>query len=73
MMEMSPCNGCTERYTACHDHCDKHKKWLDRYRAQQKHLNDHKGAWCIPTSVAREKNRTQYIKKPTKGRKGGEQ
>lgn len=22
-----PCKDCTERYEACHDHCDKYKDW----------------------------------------------
>lgn len=22
-----PCKGCTDRYTACHDKCEKYKEW----------------------------------------------
>jgi hypothetical protein len=73
MIEPNPCKGCTERYTACHDHCEKHKKWVEQHRAEQKHLQDQKGRWCIPSSVARDKKRDLYAKGPAKGHKGGEQ
>ena len=45
MNEISPCKGCTERFTACSDHCPKdergefgYKAWKERFQAQQKHL-----------------------------------
>ena len=25
--EISPCKGCNERFTACHDKCEKYKEW----------------------------------------------
>ena len=25
-----PCKGCNERFTACHDKCDKYKEWKSR-------------------------------------------
>ena len=26
IMEVTPCNGCTEKFTACHDRCPKDKR-----------------------------------------------
>jgi hypothetical protein len=26
-MSCCPCKGCTERYEACHDHCERYKAW----------------------------------------------
>lgn len=31
--EPSPCNGCTERFTACHDRCPKDKRGDYGYKA----------------------------------------
>ena len=28
--EISPCKGCSDRYTACHDKCEKYKEWKSR-------------------------------------------
>ena len=28
--EVPPCKGCTERFTACHDKCEKYKAWKSR-------------------------------------------
>ena len=28
--EVSPCKGCTDRFTACHDKCEKYKAWKSR-------------------------------------------
>ena len=42
-MSDSPCHGCTERYTACHDHCKKYKKWrakLDAANAARRLENE---------------------------------
>ena len=27
MNSIPPCKDCTERYTACHDHCERYKTW----------------------------------------------
>ena len=73
MIDPNPCKDCTERYTACHDHCEKREKWLVQYHGQQKHLKDNQGRFCIPRSAARDKNSVFYTNHPVKGRKGGEQ
>lgn len=28
-MKISPCKDCKDRYLACHDYCDRYKKWKD--------------------------------------------
>jgi hypothetical protein len=28
--EVPPCKGCAERFTACHDKCEKYKSWKSR-------------------------------------------
>lgn len=28
--ERPPCKGCNERFTACHDKCEKYKAWKQR-------------------------------------------
>lgn len=71
MNEISPCKGCTERYTACHDYCEKHKDWLDRYRAQQKHLESNRNRWGTPWSAAMESRFRSNIKFGTGGHKQG--
>ena len=73
MIDPNPCQGCTERYTACHDHCEKHKKWLEQHHAQQKHLKEQRFRWCIPGSTARDKIRYSYSSGSNKSKKGGEQ
>ena len=72
MMETSPCKDCTEKYTACHDHCDKYKGWKERYQAQQKHLRDNRYRMCIPMSHAREQASNHYLKHPLH-KSGGDQ
>lgn len=44
-MANGPCNGCTERYPACQDHCDKpeYKAWKEKIevaRAERKRYRD---------------------------------
>ena len=37
--EMPPCKGCSDRYTACHDKCEKYKAWksqLDEVNKRRK-------------------------------------
>ena len=37
--DISPCCGCTERFTACHDSCDRYKNWkaeAERIKAVRK-------------------------------------
>lgn len=47
-MNVAPCKGCTERYQACHDYCEKYKEWkteLDAIRskiAEQKFIEQTK-------------------------------
>ena len=36
-MIKAPCKGCTERYSACHDECEKYKA----YRAEQLKSNEY--------------------------------
>lgn len=41
--EMSPCKGCTDRFTACHDKCEKYKAWktrLDEVNKRRKEYNE---------------------------------
>jgi hypothetical protein len=78
MIDPCPCNGCTERFTACSDRCPKdargefgHHAWKEQHQAQQKHLADNKYRFCIPESAAREKRNTHYTKHPVTGHKGG--
>lgn len=71
MKEMSPCKDCTEKYTACHDTCDKYKEWRDRYHAQQKYLEESKFRMNIPISESREKMQRRYEKYGSGGRKFG--
>ena len=46
--EMPPCKGCTERFTACHDKCERYKEWKQRLDELNK--------------ARREYDRTQYNK-----------
>lgn len=78
MIEPCPCNGCTERFTACSDRCPKdargeygHKAWKAQYQAQQKHLADNKNRWQVPWSVSREKTTRNYLKSGAVIRKKG--
>lgn len=74
MNEMAPCEGCTERYPACHGSCDKYKEWYDRYQAQQKHLAATKNRWQSPWTDAKEKRTRSEIKFGSYGhKKGGDQ
>lgn len=34
-MKPSPCKGCTDRYLACHDHCEGYQSW----RKEQDEIN----------------------------------
>jgi hypothetical protein len=36
--EKSPCFGCKEKFTACHDNCPKDKRGEGGYEAWKKHL-----------------------------------
>lgn len=62
MNEISPCKGCADRHTACHDSCEAYKGWRDRYHAQQKHLDANKNRWQTPWSAARERTTQRYLK-----------
>lgn len=51
--EPSPCNGCTERFTACHDHCPKDARGdygYDAYRERVKRENDARRLYDIKYS-----------------------
>lgn len=72
MIDPNPCHGCTERYTACHDRCERREKWLAQYHAQQKHLQDCKNRWSIPMTESRQKAYNKYYhSKNSKYRNGG--
>lgn len=72
MIDPNPCHGCTERYTACHDRCERREKWLTQYHAQQKHLQDCKNRWSIPMTESRQKAYYKYYQSKKSGyRKGG--
>ena len=35
--EIAPCKGCTDRYIACHDNCQRYQAWkAEVYEVQQK-------------------------------------
>ena len=38
--EMSPCNGCTERFPACHGRCPKDERGEPGYQAWRKRLDE---------------------------------
>ena len=42
--EVSPCKDCTERFTACTDHCPKDKRGEDGYDAYRERLKREKDA-----------------------------
>lgn len=67
MIDPNPCKGCTERYPACHDHCEKRAKWLEQHLGQKKHLQDNKNRWSVPMTAAREKAYEHYYHKSSKG------
>ena len=71
MIEANPCKGCTERCTACHDHCEKYKNWLEQYHAQQKHLKDNANRWSTPMTAARERAYEKYYHNNRKHSQGG--
>ena len=71
MIDPNPCHGCTERYTACHDHCEKREKWLEQYHAQQKHLKECRERWRPPITSARQKAYNDYYPDRRKFTKGG--
>ena len=33
-----PCKDCPDRHPACHDQCEKYRKWLDAYHADQRDI-----------------------------------
>lgn len=72
MREDPPCRFCTDKYTACHDHCDKYKEWKERYQAQQKHFEDNKYRLNVPMTHAREKINDHYLKHPLHKRGGNQ-
>lgn len=78
MIEPCPCNGCTERFTACSDRCPKdargdfgHKAWKERYHTQQKHLEANKNRFYAPWSPAKERSIRSSSKFCAYGRKQG--
>lgn len=81
MIDPNPCQGCTERFTACYDRCPKdargefgHNAWLKQYHGQQKHFEDNRYRLYIPMSAAREKRTRNFAKYGSGSRaKGGDQ
>ena len=81
MIEPCPCNGCTERFTACSDRCPKdargeygYKAWRDKYHAQQKHLSANRNRWGIPWTAAMESRFRNNLKFGEGGfKRGGSQ
>ena len=39
--EMSPCKGCTDRFAACHDKCEKYKAWKTRLEELNKRRKEY--------------------------------
>lgn len=73
MIDPCPCKGCTDRHTACHDHCEKYQEWSGQHHAEQDDLKTQRSRWYTPRSAARDKADDHNIKHPIKGRKGGNQ
>ena len=78
MREISPCKGCSERFTACSDCCPKddrgefgYKAWLERYHAQQKHLAAGKSRWIASPTVDSERRSRRDKKFGSGGHKYG--
>ena len=71
MREPNPCHGCTERYTACHDHCKRHKKWKAKHQAEQKYLDDNAYRFSTLWSASREKTLRTHSKFGADGFKRG--
>ena len=78
MREVSPCKDCTERFTACSDHCPKdardeygYKAWKARYQAQQKHLESGKSRWITPWTMDSERRTRRDLKFGSGGHKYG--
>ena len=71
MIDPNPCHGCTERYTACHDHCERRAKWLEQYHGQQEHLKECRERWHIPITSARQKAYNNYYPDHRKYTRGG--
>lgn len=66
---MPPCKDCPDRYTACHDHCEKYQKWKED-RAAEKKFNEENGYFIHrPKSPARKRSTDQYLKDRRRGRK----
>ena len=74
MSEMSPCKGCTNRHTACHDSCDKYKAWRDFENAKKKHFQENRFRFDRPWSPSRERILRRETKFVSYGRAmGGKQ
>jgi hypothetical protein len=78
MIEPCPCNGCTERFSACSDRCPKdargefgYKAWKARHLAEQKHLEANKNRFNSPWSPAKETRARSYSKFGSYGHKQG--
>ena len=67
MREDSPCRGCEDRHTACHDSCEKYKEWKERDQAQKKQLKEASNRFAIIGSEARNKIRYSYNQRPNQG------
>ena len=54
MRGVSPCTDCTERHTACHDHCSQYKAW----KAEAQKIKEAKRNYDMERAIAfREFNR----------------
>ena len=42
MNNISPCKGCSERHTVCHDHCAKYSEWVTMFRKAQEREKEYK-------------------------------
>ena len=69
MREPCPCNGCTERFTACHDRCPKDKRgeygykaWKERYQAQEKYAKESGMNTYYPESEAQRKANNRNLR-----------
>ena len=58
----APCKDCQERYTACHDHCEKYKSWKanEAARKEKERLYQSLG-WTYAGRMAKKKSYDRNI------------
>ena len=68
-MKVSPCKGCEDRYLACHDYCDRYKKWKKYVEeTKMKQSFDHGSYRSRKTEKEARKNKKKYSATYTKNK-----